>query len=68
MVKLKQTYGLESPIQNSYPLPISAARAPETTDLGRLPGTIWLDTAGGEAYMLIQVAGGDAEWAQISNA
>ncbi len=66
MVKLNQTYGLETPVQNSYPLPINSNRAPTASDLGRLPGQIWIDTAGIEIYMLLRVAAGAAEWAQIS--
>lgn len=67
MVKLNQTYGLETPIQNSYPLPIVADRAPLTTDLGRLPGQIWLDAPNGVIYMLAKVAAGSADWPRISN-
>ncbi len=66
MVKLSQTYGLETPIQNSYPLPIIADRPPTTSDLGRLPGQLWIDTPNSALYMLVKVAAGAADWDQIN--
>ncbi len=66
MVKLNQTYGLETPIQNSYPLPIISERAPTTSDLGRLPGQIWIHKPAGDIYMLVQVGSGLADWKQIT--
>jgi len=67
MVKLSQTYGLSTPIQNSYPLPIVSPRSPTTSDLGKLPGQIWINTTISDIYMLVQVAAGAAEWKVITS-
>lgn len=54
-------YGLTNALQKLSQRPISASRAPTTSDKA-LPGTIWLDTTGNDAYILLKVAANSATW------
>ncbi len=65
MVKLNQTYGLGSPIQNSYPLPIISSRAPTTSDTNFTRGQMWVRTTTGAIYALANVASGSATWSLL---
>jgi len=65
MVKLNQVYGLESPVQNTYPLPIIANRVPDSDDKNFIRGQIWIFKPIGRIYILSDVANSQANWTQI---
>ena len=65
MVKLNQVYGIETPLQNAYPLPIQANRRPTVNDKNAAKGQMWIDTSTGAVYILSGVIAGDAIWTQI---
>ncbi len=64
MVKLAKSYGLEVPIQDNYPIPIVANRAPTAGDTKFIPGQLWTRPTG-EAYILASNVSGTANWAII---
>lgn len=65
MVKLKQSYGLESPLLNNYPLPVIASRAPTTSDKNFTRGQLWVDKTATTVYALVNVASGSATWSLL---
>ena len=65
MVKLKQSYGLESPVQNNYPLPIIASRAPTTSDKNFTRGQLWVNKTANTIYGLTNVTSGAAAWSLL---
>lgn len=67
MVKLNQVYGLESPIQSTYPLPIIANRNPDNGDKNFIRGQMWVNQITGEIFILSDVVAGAANWSQISS-
>ena len=60
-------YGLPQPLQNSFPAPVLAKRAPTATDTGHPIGRIWV-YKGSNAYILEEGVSeptesyGEAEW------
>lgn len=59
-------YGLSSALQDLAPQPVVAQRAPTTSDIA-LPGTVWVDQVGNDAYILIEVVANSATWAAIGS-
>ena len=65
MVKLTEGYGLESPIERRYPLPIVAQRAPGANDKNFIPGQLWVDIPGNTMYSFIKAPAGVAIWSLL---
>lgn len=47
------------------PKTIIGKRAPATSDIGYVLGTLWVDRIAGNSYQLVNVAAGVATWAQL---
>lgn len=63
-----QFYGLPSPLSVGAPIPISAKRAPTTSDKSYPIGQIWVYSANSAAYILVSVASNSATWQLIESA
>lgn len=59
-------YGLTNPLQDLYPLPIIAQRAPLATDINYPIGQVWIRTTTNQAWICTSVAAGAATWALSS--
>lgn len=57
------TYGLTSPLVDSFPPPIIAQRDPAVGDTGHRLGQRWVNTASGQCWTMTQAAAGVATWA-----
>lgn len=57
----RRGYGLNRAIFNAFPEPIVSNRAPSTNDIAEV-GSLWIDQSGDTAYVLIEVAAGQALW------
>ncbi len=62
MVRLNQSYGLETPISNDYPLPVISRRAPTVNDRNYIAGQLWLDQENSQFYLLGSVNAASANW------
>lgn len=58
-------YGLTNPLQDLYPMPIIALRAPTTGDIRYPIGQMWVYKTTGQAYMLASVAANSATWSLL---
>ena len=65
MVKLRQSYGLETPLSDNYPMPVISSRAPTTSDKNFTRGQLWVRTTTGAIYGLANVASGSATWSLL---
>lgn len=54
-------YGLETPVQKFFPVPIIAKRNPTTSDKAQI-GTMWINTQGDEFFVLTSIVGNVASW------
>lgn len=63
-------YGLNNPLTNVFPSPISAARAPTTADINYLPGQVWIYQVSSTVFYAYVLGGIDASqqavWLQTS--
>lgn len=57
----RTAYGLSDPLLGVPSFPIIAKRAPTSSDKA-LVGTMWVDTVGLAAYVLVSTAGGTSNW------
>lgn len=64
--KLNLGYGLDNGLQNLYPLPILASRAPGAGDVNYSVGTMWIRTSSNQAWILTSIVAGAATWALSS--
>ena len=62
MKKLNKAYGLDNPLQDVFPQPIVASRAPATGDKNYPIGQVWVNKALDQVYFLTKVAAGVATW------
>lgn len=62
MSKLNVSYGLNNALQEVFPKPIVATRAPTATDKNFPIGQRWIDKSGNASYVLTSVASGSANW------
>lgn len=62
MTKLNQAYGVNNPLQDVFPQPIVANRAPSTGDRRYPIGQSWINKALSQVYTLTNVAAGVATW------
>lgn len=60
--KYNKSYGLSNPLQDMFPEPIVAQRAPTTNDTGYRIGQTWVDQSSNQIYALATVASGSATW------
>jgi len=67
MVKLNQTYGLGSPVQNSYPLPVISNRDPTTRDTNFARGQLWVNKSSNTIYSLSDVVSAAANWVSLGS-
>ena len=66
MAKRTKSYGLNNPLQDIFPLPIIAERAPTTNDKGYELGQLWVDKSANKSWTLTSVSSGSATWALSS--
>lgn len=67
MTKRTKSYGLNNPLQDTFPVPVKAQRAPTARDAKAYElGQIWVDQLTAQIYGLSSVAGGSAAWALLS--
>jgi len=63
MAKRTKSYGLNNPLQDVFPVPVRAQRAPTSTDAKFYEvGQIWVDQTTSQIYGLANVSGGSATW------
>lgn len=63
MVKRTKAYGLNNPLQDVFPVPVKAQRAPTSNDARFYEiGQIWVDQTTSQIYGLASVSGGSATW------
>lgn len=62
MGKKTQAYGLQRPLQDVFPVPILAQRAPLTTDKNYEIGQLWIYETTGQIYCLASVVASSATW------
>ena len=63
MTKRTKSYGLNNPLQDVFPVPVKAQRAPNATDARNYEiGQIWVDQTTSQIYGLASVSGGSATW------
>ena len=67
MAKSTRAYGIGSPLQEVFPKPIVAQRAPTAADVGYEIGQSWVDNSADASYVLTSVAGGSATWSSTAN-
>jgi len=60
--KKNNAYGLGSPLQDVFPSPVIAQRAPTTSDVGYEIGQVWVDQTSGQIYGMASVSSGSATW------
>jgi hypothetical protein len=63
MAKRTKSYGLNNPLQDVFPSPVIAERAPTTNDKRYEIGQDWIDTSTNKSYKLTSVVSGSATWA-----
>lgn len=67
MTKRTKSYGLNNPLQDTFPVPVKAQRAPTARDAKAYElGQIWVDQLTSQIYGLSSVTGGSAVWALLS--
>jgi hypothetical protein len=62
MVKVNTSYGVDNPLQEVFPRPIVAQRAPTSTDKNYPIGQVWVDKPSQVAYILTTVTSGAPVW------
>lgn len=65
MARKTRAYGLQRPLEDVFPVPIVAARAPTTSDTNFDLGQLWIFTTTGQIYGLANVASGSATWSVL---
>jgi hypothetical protein len=60
--RIQVGYGLTQALENVFPIPIVAKRAPTTADTGYQIGQIWVYVAMNAPYILTSVLAGSATW------
>lgn len=65
MVKKTQAYGIQRPLEDVFPVPVIALRAPLTTDMNYDLGQLWVYKTTGAIYGLANVASGSATWSLL---
>ena len=66
MAKKRRVYGVTTPFEDVFPIPISSTSAPATSDIGYEVGQVWINTSANTAYFLTSVVSGSATWALAS--
>lgn len=62
MAKRTKSYGLNNPLQDVFPVPVKAERAPTAKDTRYEIGQVWVDQTSTQIYGLSSVASGAATW------
>lgn len=62
MAKKQSGYGLNQPLQDIFPTPVVAQRAPATSDKRYEIGQLWVDQTTGQIYGLASVSNASATW------
>lgn len=65
--KLNVGYGLTNALLNVFPSPLVALRDPQSTDKAQM-GTIWVNKAGNNAFVLTSVVNNAASWVGLAGA
>lgn len=63
--RISTAYGLSDALLALSPEPVVAQRAPQTSDFAQI-GTLWLDQASSNAYVLISIIANSSLWATIA--
>jgi len=68
MAKRTKSYGLNNPLQDVFPVPVKAQRAPTAKDAKAYEiGQLWVDQVGDAIYALSRVSGGSATWSILAS-
>jgi hypothetical protein len=62
VARIQQAAGLQNPLQSVFPQPVVSNRAPTASDKNYPIGQEWIDKAGANAYILVNVSAGSATW------
>jgi len=62
MAKRTSAYGLNNPLQDVFPVPVIAQRAPTANDINYELGQTWVNRLNNQIYGLANVAAGAATW------
>ena len=60
--KFNRSYGLNNPLQELFPEPVVAQRAPTANDIGYRIGQTWVDQTSNQIYGLASITSGAAVW------
>jgi len=66
MANIKRGYGMDAPLQDVFPQPVVASRAPTTADKRYPLGQVWVDKSADQAWTMTSVAAGAATWSLSS--
>jgi len=66
MVKLNRSYGLEKGLNDIFPSPVIASRAPTTSDKNHPLGREWVNSSTDAVWVLTSVASGSATWTAMA--
>lgn len=68
MAKRTQSYGLNNPLQDVFPVPVVSDRAPTVNDTQYELGQQWVDQSASQIYGLATVTQGEAGWSLLGDA
>lgn len=66
MTRISKVPGIEKALDDVFPVPIKATRAPTSTDIKFPIGQVWVRTDTAQVYILAQLASGAASWTLAS--
>ena len=66
MAQSQKGYGLNNPLQDIFPQPVVAERAPTTGDTNYPIGQLWVNKSADAVYVFTSVAAGSATWTTVS--
>lgn len=67
MAKITSSYGLNNPLQATFPVPIIALRDPTANDIGYELGQVWINKTSADFFALGSVVAGVATWTSLSS-
>lgn len=65
MAKRTRAYGIQRPLEDVFPVPIIAQRAPTTADKNYELGQLWIYQTTGVIYALADISSGSATWSLL---
>jgi len=62
MARIRNGYGIGSPLQDIFPVPVIASRAPTSSDKNYEDGQVWIYQATNQVWIKIKTSSGSATW------